>query len=369
MTKRKKPPESGLTKITSFFGAVNSEAVSPATSSTIEATSPTPSKKPRSKKKSSRLPPSIDDGGDGDDDEILPASSIPLPPKLIPATKHPSSPSSSLLPRSIIYIPNVPSDIERITPTCCLPQDHQGSFLCYPVPAQKLDTWNPRATGKQDFATLRGNLLPYVRSYIHLVGFNPPRLSSDQQPILYLAPSLNTNLTVNVSQNSMKMLLRYVNLRLDVKTQTKELKPQPKEVRHQYFSRVRYIKRLATSAEDPQPPEGVHLEDDESAVIQEIRDLLPEMAREDGDLAYHVVVEPLTFFPAYCQLSSLYEQHGFPQFSVLPLRQSLVPSHVVIDTKILVTQIVGRSAGILGQMDDERLFAKTVRHPFVFVEI
>jgi hypothetical protein len=121
-------------------------------------------------------------------------------------------------------------------------------------------------------------------------------------------------------------------------------------VKDAHFSRLRFIKKLATSPVDQLPdiPDGVELDENESAVIEEVWSLLPDLTLEDGDLAYHVVVKPLAFFPAYCHLSALFEQHQFPQFAAIPLRRSLIPPHVTIDTKILICHIlcISRTAEI-----------------------
>ncbi|KND04517.1 uncharacterized protein SPPG_00246 [Spizellomyces punctatus DAOM BR117] len=48
----------------------------------------------------------------------------------------------------------------------------------------------------------------------------------------------------------------------------------------------------------------------------------------------------MSFLPAYCRLSSLYEKHGFQRFSAIPLRCSLIQSHIRIDTVILYAHIL-----------------------------
>ena len=114
-------------------------------------------------------------------------------------------------------------------------------------------------------------------------------------------------------------------------------------MKDRYYARLRLIKRVATFQNlTPEVAETLELDDNEFAVISEVWNLLPDIA-SDGDLAYHVVVEPLTFLPAYCQLSALFEHHGFPQFSATPLRRTLIPPHVVIDTKILICHVLGIS--------------------------
>jgi len=47
-----------------------------------------------------------------------------------------------------------------------------------------------------------------------------------------------------------------------------------------------------------------------------------------------------SFFPSYCELSRLYELRSYPQFTAIPFCKSLIPSHVDIDTNILVDHIL-----------------------------
>lgn len=75
----------------------------------------------------------------------------------------------------------------------------------------KGEDWKPRNQSK---AGLREELWPHIRYYMRVLGLDHPRLSSEQQTINYLVSSIMTNLEVNIKENFMKMLLRFINLRL-----------------------------------------------------------------------------------------------------------------------------------------------------------
>ncbi|KND02386.1 uncharacterized protein SPPG_02855 [Spizellomyces punctatus DAOM BR117] len=144
-----------------------------------------------------------------------------------------------------------------------------------------------------------------------------------------------TNLKVNVQEHFMQMLLRYINLRLDVKGQKQRL-PLKSDARKAFFTRLRYLKSVFLF---DTVPELLDLTPLESEVLEEIWSLdLPFLV--DNPLAFAVVVDPMSFFPAYCRLSSLYEKHGFRRFSAIPLRRSLIQSHIRIDTVILHQHIL-----------------------------
>jgi hypothetical protein len=71
--------------------------------------------------------------------------------------------------------------------------------------------WKPRSAAKQ---ALKAQLLPHIDFYCEVAGFQHVRLSHDQQTINYLTTSIVTNLTVNVQEHFIKMVLRYINLRM-----------------------------------------------------------------------------------------------------------------------------------------------------------
>lgn len=64
-----------------------------------------------------------------------------------------------------------------------------------------------------------------------------------QQTVHYLATGIYTNMVVNVQSHFAKMLLKYINKRLDVKSRVSELKlaGDPESLRD-FYSRIRKLK-------------------------------------------------------------------------------------------------------------------------------
>jgi hypothetical protein len=75
-------------------------------------------------------------------------------------------------------------------------------------------------------AVLRPTVLPHRH----------PKLRNEQQSINYLKASMFTNLKIDVQQHFMQMLLRYINLRLDVRGQEQRLLPKSDQNRDRVVS-------------------------------------------------------------------------------------------------------------------------------------
>ncbi|KNC98892.1 uncharacterized protein SPPG_09322 [Spizellomyces punctatus DAOM BR117] len=195
----------------------------------------------------------------------------------------------------------------------------------------KGEAWHPRKEAKKAW---RDCLLPYVQRYCHIISFVHPNLQKEQQSINYLTASMMTNLKVNVQEHFMQMLLRYINLRLDVKGQKQRL-PLKSDAWKAFFTRLRYLKSVFLFDIVPESLDDLTAE--ESELLEEMWSFIP---LSDQPLAYSVAVDPLAFFPAYCKLSVLYERHGFRRFSAIPLHRSLIQSHIRIDTVILYQHIL-----------------------------
>ncbi|KNC98695.1 uncharacterized protein SPPG_09365 [Spizellomyces punctatus DAOM BR117] len=196
----------------------------------------------------------------------------------------------------------------------------------------KGEAWHPRKEAKKAW---RDCLLPYVQRYCQIIGFVHPNLRGEQQSVNYLTASMMTNLKVNVQEHFMQMLLRYINLRLDMKGQKQQLPPKS-NVRKDFFARLRYLKSIFLFDIVPESLDDLTAE--ESELLEEMWSFIP--LSDNQPLAYSVAVDPLAFFPAYCKLSGLYERHGFRQFSAIPLHRSLIQSHVQIDTIVLYQHIL-----------------------------
>lgn len=110
--------------------------------------------------------------------------------------------------------------------------------------------------------------------------------------------------------------------------------------RKQYFARLRHFKKLCLFQEVPTAEEFAKLSTLESAILEDIWGLLPPSAISAQCLEFSIHQNPLSFLPSYCSLARLFETFQFRLFNALPLRTSLIQSHVTIDTTILYSHIL-----------------------------
>ncbi|KND00087.1 uncharacterized protein SPPG_04428 [Spizellomyces punctatus DAOM BR117] len=144
-----------------------------------------------------------------------------------------------------------------------------------------------------------------------------------------------------VDQDTIEAILYLLNKgeawqpRTDAKKGQKQQLPPKSDVQKAFFAHLHYLKSIFLFDTVPESLDDLTAE--ESELLEEMWSFIP---LSDQPLTYSVAVDPLAFFPAYCWLSSLYEKHGFRRFSAIPLRHSLIQSHVRIDTIILYSHIL-----------------------------
>ncbi|KNC98139.1 uncharacterized protein SPPG_06542 [Spizellomyces punctatus DAOM BR117] len=161
----------------------------------------------------------------------------------------------------------------------------------------KGEAWQPKTDAKR---ALRECLLPYVRRYCHIVGFVHPNLQKEQQSVNYLTMSMMTNLKVNVQEHFMQMILRYINLRLDVKGRKGQFPPKS-EARKAFFARLRYLKSVFLFETMPESLDDLSILENE--ILEEIWTLNLPFPDQDKPLAYLIAIDAMSFLPAYCKLS------------------------------------------------------------------
>jgi len=193
----------------------------------------------------------------------------------------------------------------------------------------KGDNWNPRSNVMK---TWKSRLSLATEFYCLAEAYQHPQLMYMQCAFQHLSTSLFTNLKVNVQEHFVQMLLRYCNFRFRLKDKKKVVS---REEFKRFNSRLAQFKSMIlnlTSEKD------LELTDLEKGVYTEIGPLLEGHSR-DRPIAEQVATNAMNFFAAYCQLSKLYESNEFRQFAAIPLRRSLVQSHVPLDTEILSRHI------------------------------
>ncbi|KAJ3213248.1 hypothetical protein HK099_007506 [Clydaea vesicula] len=192
--------------------------------------------------------------------------------------------------------------------------------------------WRPQSQQK---LRLKELLLPYVVQHCEITEFQYPVSQKEQQSINYLKASMITSIKINVQEHFMKMLLRYINFRMDIKGNKRNLFPN--EFKN-FCARLKFVKSILLLEEIPESLDD--LNELESELLEEIWSLLIPYTEANSLIPYLVACDPLSFFPTYCALSLLYEQHGLKQFSAVPLRHSINQSLVRIDTVILYSHIL-----------------------------
>ncbi|KAI9089618.1 hypothetical protein DFS34DRAFT_639215 [Phlyctochytrium arcticum] len=203
----------------------------------------------------------------------------------------------------------------------------------------KGNAYNPTAP---EMVAIKNRYIDTIPIYSALANFHQPQMKDDQQPSHYVGKSIFTNLRVNIQQNYYKMLLRFLNRRLDVKERVQHLKiTNQRELLPAFYQRVRWLKSIATFDTVPTEEELDGLPVEEAAILDEIWSILPRRAIESADgIALDVVVEPLHYLQSYCKLAELYEQYQYPSFTAIPLRKSHIQSSIRIDTTILAKSIL-----------------------------
>ena len=79
------------------------------------------------------------------------------------------------------------------------------------------------------------------------------------------------------------------------------------------------------------------------AFCTRFRQLLDDFRKLDLPVATRpipldVTVSPCTYLGSYFKLASLFQEYGFKPFSPIPPRTAFIPSHMPINTKILVQE-------------------------------
>ncbi|KAJ3177236.1 hypothetical protein HDU85_005947 [Gaertneriomyces sp. JEL0708] len=200
---------------------------------------------------------------------------------------------------------------------------------------------------------IQEELWPFVDGYCAIFAFQHPHLRYDQQIAHYIGDSILTNIKVNVQEHFVQMYHRYINMRLALKQNAGIIKalPDGDEQIRVFYERVRRFKEYATFQVIPTQDECDSLPAPEWDLLQELWSLFPP---QDNCLQYQIVAEPLAYIGPYCGLSRLFEQHGMPLFSAIPLRRSRVQSSIRIDTLILGTHILGLVQSKIGKFTVER---------------
>ncbi|KAJ3395908.1 hypothetical protein HDU92_004583 [Lobulomyces angularis] len=85
-------------------------------------------------------------------------------------------------------------------------------------------------------------------------------------------------------------------------------------------------------------PENLQIEDQHP--VGHILAILPEEISAKG-IPYHITIRPEAYLNSYIQLSYLFERYLLKPFNAIPLSTSTVPLYLILDTNVLLKQILG----------------------------
>ncbi|OAD03383.1 hypothetical protein MUCCIDRAFT_162950 [Mucor lusitanicus CBS 277.49] len=222
-----------------------------------------------------------------------------------------------------------------------------------------------RAPRTQDTIERRAIIDQYLPAYLRLVGINDPRelplMLNSQQSAMYEAAKISTAYLNNVRNNFGKRLRQVINVLLNVKARQRALRQLLRgqamdqrainqAIRRQITNPARRFKIAlsnrttieALHARFDDGPEGFY-----TTAIDQLAPFLEtypnNMQFAQDNIYYDCKANPHLHFKAFFRLAELLHQRQVRSFCVFPLRQPFIPGYVIVDTKILMTQIFQRS--------------------------
>ncbi|KAF1796762.1 hypothetical protein FB192DRAFT_1466500 [Mucor lusitanicus] len=172
---------------------------------------------------------------------------------------------------------------------------------------------------------------------------------NSQQSALYEAVKISTAYLNNVRNNFGKRLRQVINVLLNVKARQRAL-GQLLPIRREITNPARRFKIAlsnrttieALHARFDDGPEGFY-----TTAIDQLVPFLKtypnNMQFAQDNIYYDCKANPHLHFKAFFRLAELLHQRQVRSFCVFPLRQSFIPGYVIVDTKILMSQIFQRS--------------------------
>lgn len=143
-----------------------------------------------------------------------------------------------------------------------------------------------------------------------------------------------TGIKNHIQNNITNFIGRYINILVKKKKKEEKIRDKykdekkQKEKLHEYRAELRKIKT------------DIYFNNDEclkkyNKIKLSIREILPDTIKEKG-LMYEVIKNPLSFLKGLIQISKIIEGKKEKTFSCFPLRKSVIPSYIRLDTTTLV---------------------------------
>ncbi|OAC98852.1 hypothetical protein MUCCIDRAFT_167295 [Mucor lusitanicus CBS 277.49] len=215
-----------------------------------------------------------------------------------------------------------------------------------------------RAPRTQETIERRAIIDQYLPAYLRLVGINDPRelplMVNSQQSALYEAVKISTAYLNNVRNNFGKRLRQVINVLLNVKARQRALAIDQRAINQAIRREITNpARRFKIALSNRTTIEALHARFDdgpEGFYTTAIDQLVPflktypnNMQFAQDNIYYDCKANPHLHFKAFFRLAELLHQRQVRSFCVFPLRQSFIPGYVIVDTKILMSQIFQRS--------------------------
>jgi hypothetical protein len=167
------------------------------------------------------------------------------------------------------------------------------------------------------------HLNSHMQEYQTLAAYQDSYVSNFQQLSQYMSTLMATNVRVNVQENFFRKFKRLITTVMRKRVTAQD----------EFKSRTAMLRKALFQREGE-----VHADDQE--LYDELSNILPQNIHSKG-VGYDVAIRPLAYLGSYIQLAQLYMKYGLRLFNAVPLSTSIVPRHITIDTKILMTNILG----------------------------
>ena len=176
----------------------------------------------------------------------------------------------------------------------------------------------------------------------HYYPLNPEKIDARliRRILAYEATDMVKNITNNIKANYINRLQQFVNSEFKTKERIKKIKDSnlsdsEKRIKtNLYYTHVRKIKQDLLA---PVGTSYISASECHAWLNHYKPQLVPNKQFEENLIYYDLKAQPLDYLQAMFNLDFLFEQSGIKLFHALPLRSSIKPCYITLDTSILIT--------------------------------
>jgi hypothetical protein len=230
----------------------------------------------------------------------------------------------------------------------CPPGDqkplHKDAFEVITSELNKLHNNFPQDGGGR--RALVAHFIPFITTYKNLINYEGEGVKNFQQLSTYMSETFETNIKgknlhsimiinsfylVNVQKNFVKKinnLLTELIIKRNRNINLQTLRTRKRNIFHSVIFNGGDIQ------------DELFQIDTDKTLMTQIRAILPSNIHPNG-LQYDITIRPEAYLNSYIALSHLFDQYGLRSFNSVPLSTSTIPRYIIIDTKILLQNILG----------------------------